>query len=235
MEDIFGKALLDYQNGNDWEDIKTHSSVAGEDVMPLPYLFRNFDEMPVLEQMALKLCKGRILDIGCGAGPHSLWLQNNGFAVTALDASKGAVEASRSNGVEKTVHAEILSYSGTTFDTLLLLMNGIGIVGRLAMLGTYLEHFKKLLSPNGQVLMDSSDIIYMYEADDDGGVWIPGDKDYYGEVEFTMKYKGQKSNSFKWLYIDFDTLANAAEAHGFRCELVSQGEHYDYLARLTLK
>lgn len=235
MEDIFGKALLDYQKGNDWEDIKTYSSVAGEDVMPLPYLFRSFDEMPLLEQQALKLCRGSVLDIGCGAGPHSLWLQNNGFEVMALDTSKKAVEVSRLQGIEKTVHSDILQYSGTTFDTLLLLMNGIGIVGRLALLDTYLKHFKKLLNPGGQILMDSSDIIYMYEADQDGGVWIPADSDYYGEVTFTMEYKGQKGNPFYWLYLDFNTLKNAANAHGFICELVSKGEHYDYLARLTPK
>ncbi|MAU26513.1 MAG: SAM-dependent methyltransferase [Muricauda sp.] len=235
MEDIFGKALLDYLEGNDRENIKTNSSVAGKDLMPLSYLFRAFEEMPLLEQKALELCKGSVLDIGCGAGPHSLWLQNHGFKVTALDSSKGAIDTCRSLGIEKTVHCGVLDYSGTTFDTLLLLMNGIGIVGRLALLVTYLEHFKKLLNPGGQVLMDSSNIIYMYEEDDDGGVWIPGDRDYYGEVEFTMEYKGQKSPSFYWLYLDFNTLENAAMAHGFTCDLVSQGEHYDYLARLTLK
>ena len=72
MSDIFGNALLDYQNGHYTEDIITFSSLDEKDVIPLPYLFRDFDTMPLLEQKALELCNGEILDIGCGAGSHSL-------------------------------------------------------------------------------------------------------------------------------------------------------------------
>ena len=231
--DIFGKAVLDYQNGNYIEDIKTFSSLDETDTIPLPYLFRNYGEMPVIEQKALQLCRGSILDIGCGAGSHSLYLQEKEFQVTALDSSKGAISTCKKRGVKSTQHTSILDFKNQKFDTLLLLMNGIGIVGKLELLKTYLSHFKSLLNPNGQILLDSSNIIYMFDTDEDGGYWIPESKGYYGEVEFTMKYNGEIGKPFSWLYLDIKTLQKVARESKFECELVSEGDHYDYLARLT--
>jgi len=232
--DIFGKAVLDYQNGNLPEDIITYSSLDEEALIPTSYLFRSFKEMPEIEQKALQSCKGDVLDIGCGAGSHSLYLQEKGHAVVALDNSKGAIETCRLRGVKHTVHSNILDYSGQKFDTLLLLMNGIGLAGNLADLSQFLSHLKLLLRETGQILLDSSDIIYMFDPDEDGGYWIPAKEHYYGEVEFTMHYKDLKGIPFKWLYIDFNTLQLNTSSIGLSCELVSEGEHYDYLARLTL-
>ena len=235
MIDVFGMALKDYQNGQYTEDIKTFSSLDEEDVIPVPYLFRTFDEMPKIEQKALELARGNVLDIGAGAGSHSLYLQNKGLKVTALDNSEGAISVCKARGVESTVKNSILNYSEENFDTLLLLMNGVGLAGKLKNLSAFLQHLASLLQPNGQILLDSSDIVYMFEQDDDGGYWIPDDGSYYGEVEFEMEYKGHKSKPFDWVYVDINTLQNACESNGFNCELVISGEHYDYLARLTLK
>ncbi|PIE99960.1 MAG: SAM-dependent methyltransferase [Maribacter sp.] len=240
--DVFGKALLDYLKGDHDRDITTYSSLDEEDTIPVPYLFRGYKEMPKIEQKALDLCHGNILDIGCGAGSHSLYLQEKGLQVTALDQSVGAVACCNSRGVKNTVNSPILDYNGQKYDTLLLLMNGIGIVGRLKLLKTYLEHFKSLMLPNGQILLDSSDIIYMFEEDE---TEKNGDKtnnhegmaadenDYYGEVDFTITYKGVSSNSFPWLYLDYTTLWHAALECHLNCELIKKGNHYDYLARLT--
>ncbi|MFC4097549.1 class I SAM-dependent methyltransferase [Euzebyella saccharophila] len=232
-KDILGQALLDYQNENYSEDITTYSpTLDEEDVMPLPYLFRDYSQMPQLEKKALRLCKGKVLDIGAGSGSHSLYLQEKKVDVTALDNSSGAIETCRLRGVEKTILQPILEYSGETYDTLLLLMNGIGLAGRAANLNTFLKHLTSLLKPNGQILLDSSDIIYMFEEDEDGGVWVPNTGNYYGEVDFQMTYKEQKGKTFNWLYLDYKSLENAAELAGLSCEMVLEGEHYDYLARL---
>ncbi|WP_121068541.1 class I SAM-dependent methyltransferase [Maribacter vaceletii] len=232
--DIYGQALLDYQKGNYTEDITTYLSLEEEDTLPLPYLFRNFKEMPALEKKALKLCKGTILDIGCGAGSHSLELQNKELPVTSIDFSKGAIEASELRGVKNAIHTNLYDFKGQKFDTLLLLMNGIGIAEKVNKLDKFFSHLKSLLKPNGQILLDSSDIIYMYEDDEDGGYWIPEGIDYYGEVSFHMEYKGKKSNTFPWLYLDFNTLQRAANYNHLDCELVFEGDHFDFLARLTL-
>ena len=232
--DILGKALLDYQSGNYSEDIKTYSSFDEEDIIPLPYLFRSYDDMPTLEQKAMQLCKGTVLDIGCGAGSHSLYLQKKHFEVTALDSSLCAIATCKARGLTETVNIPIAAYSEKKYDTLLLLMNGIGLAGTLSYLGDFLEHLKLLLKKDGQILLDSSDLIYMFEQDDDGGYLIPASETYYGEVSFKISYKGQHSDLFPWLYLDFNTLSRAAELQNLRCELIGEGEHYDYLARLTV-
>ena len=142
MNDIFGQALLDYQNNDYTEDIVTKSSLDEEDILPLPYLFRSFDEMPPIEQKALQLCKGKVLDIGAGAGSHSLYLQNKGFDVTALDSSKGSTDVCKLRGIKKAVHGSLLDYADSSFDTLLMLMNGIGLVGEIGSLTDYFSHLK---------------------------------------------------------------------------------------------
>ncbi|AXP81737.1 Malonyl-acyl-carrier protein O-methyltransferase [Mariniflexile rhizosphaerae] len=230
MKDLFGKALLDYQNGHYTEDIITSTNISEEDDLPLPYLFREFKEMPKQEQKALKLAKGRVLDVGCGAGSHSLYLQEKGFQVKAIDISKGAIEVAKQRGV---LHAEVKNIldESERFDTILLLMNGTGIFQELVNVSKYLTHLKSLLNPNGQILIDSSDIKYMYE-DEDGGFWMDMNANYYGELDYYLSYKGKQEAPMKWLYLDFEKLQLACETVGLTCELVLEGDHFDYLARL---
>ena len=231
MKDLFGKALLDFQNGNYSEDITTSTNISDEDALPLPYLFRDYKDMPKLEQKALKLSKGSVLDVGCGSGSHSIYLQKKGFKVKAIDISKGAIEVSKQRGV---LRADILNIldEAETFDTILLLMNGTGIFQELTQVSQYLSHLKSLLNPNGQILIDSSDIKYMYE-DEDGGYWMDMNSSYYGELDYFLSYKGEKEALMKWLYLDIETLKLACETLGLRCELVFEGAHFDYLAKLS--
>lgn len=234
MKDLFGKAMLDYHTGNKPENLITETSISEEDVLEVSYLFRSFEEMPVLEQKALQLAAGKVLDVGCGAGSHSLYLQHEKkLPVTAIDLSENAVKVCQLRGVNDAKVQDVMKLSGEKYDTILLLMNGAGMCGKLKNISKFLTHLKSLLNENGQVLVDSSDIIYMFDEDEDGGKWIPGDTEYYGEVAYTVSYKGETEKPFDWLYIDYNTLQNAAQANGLDCELVLEGEHFDYLARLT--
>ncbi|RSK39179.1 class I SAM-dependent methyltransferase [Mangrovimonas spongiae] len=232
MKDIFGKALLDYHNGNYTEDITTATNISDEDTLPLPYLFRSYNNMPKLEQKALQLAKGTVLDIGCGSGSHSLYLQEKGLQVKAIDISKGAVKVAKKRGVKNVALASVLNET-ETFDTILLLMNGTGIFQEIAQVSKHLTHLKSLLNPNGQILIDSSDIAYMYE-DDDGGLWIDTNANYYGELDYFLSYKGEQELPMKWLYLDFNTLYTACKAVGLECDLIMEGDHFDYLAKLSL-
>jgi SAM-dependent methyltransferase len=235
MKDLFGKAILDYQTGNNPQNLITETSISEEDEMSVAYLFRDYKEMPKLEKKALKMAKGRVLDIGCGAGSHSLYLQNEAkLDVTAIDISPSAIKACKLRGIKNTIAGDVMQLENEKFDTLLLLMNGAGMCGRLSRISDFLQKLKYLLNPGGQILLDSSDIIYMFDEDEDGGKWIPTDMEYYGEVIFNIAYKGEKEEPFNWMYIDYNTLQNAAHANGLNCELVLEGEHYDYLAKLTL-
>lgn len=240
MKDLFGKAILDYQTNNSPENLITETSISEEDEMSVDYLFRNFAAMPKIEKKALELSKGRILDVGCGAGSHSLYLQNDmNLDVNAIDISKNAIEACKLRGIKNAFVQDIMTIDEQDkFDTILLLMNGTGIFGKLKKAPEFLQKLKSLLTEGGQILIDSSDIIYMYDEDesDDSevGYWIPGDVDYYGEVEFTISYKNETEKPFNWLYLDYNTLQNAANDNGLKCELVLEGEHFDYLARLSV-
>lgn len=232
MTDILGNALLDYYNKNYTEDIITESTISEADEMPLPYLFRSYKDMPTLEQKAMQLASGKTLDVGCGAGNHSLYLQNvKKLNVSAIDISKGAIEVTQLRGVKNSECKNLFEVT-ETYDTILLLMNGIGLCGKLDRINLFLQHLKKLLTTDGQILLDSSDISYMFDKDEDGSFWVNPDE-YYGEVEFTMSYKSETSTAFDWLYLDFNTLQNACHANGLVCDLVLEGEHFDYLARIT--
>lgn len=233
MKDVFGRAILDFQTHNAPEDLITETNISEADTMSVAYLFRSYTGMPKIEQKALQLAKGKILDVGCGAGSHSLILQEKGFEVTAIDISQNAVKACQLRGIKNARTLHLLELENESFDTILLLMNGTGIFGTLATTTTYLQKLKSLLTPNGQILIDSSDIIYMFDQDDDGAYLVPADG-YYGELTFTVRYKGQTEDPFPWLYLDYNTLQNAAHANGLQCELLLEGDHFDYLARLTL-
>ena len=233
MKDLFGKAILDYQTRNNPEDLITETSISEADEMSVAYLFRDFSEMPKLEQKALELSKGRVLDVGCGAGSHSLHLQNErNLALTSIDISQNAIKACELRGLKNAIVQDVMQLNNEKFDTILLLMNGAGMCGRLKNIGKFLEKLKSLLSENGQILLDSSDIIYMFDEDEEGGKWIPAEMDYYGELVFDIHYKGEKEEPFNWMYIDYNTLQNAAHANGLQCELILEGEHFDYLAKL---
>ncbi|QBN18682.1 class I SAM-dependent methyltransferase [Flavobacterium nackdongense] len=234
MKDLFGKAILDFQTDNSPEDLITETNISESDEMSVAYLFRSYNEMPQLEQKALQLAKGKVLDVGCGAGSHSLTLQNDrNLDVTSIDISPNAIQACKLRGLKNAKVQDMLTLENEKFDTILLLMNGTGIFGTLAATPKFLQKLKSLLTPNGQILIDSSDIIYMFDDDEDGGKWITGDG-YYGELTFTVSYKNETETTFPWLYLDYNSLQNAAFANGLQCELIQEGEHFDYLARLSI-
>ncbi|WP_109434832.1 bifunctional 2-polyprenyl-6-hydroxyphenol methylase/3-demethylubiquinol 3-O-methyltransferase UbiG [Aquimarina sp. AU119] len=232
--DVFGKAIKDFYNKEYTEDIVVKADDFDDDHIPIPYLFRSYPEMPKIEQKALDISYGKVLDVGCGAGSHSLFLQDKKkLDVTAIDISEGAVEICKKRGIQNALTQDIFQYNHTSFDTILFLMNGSGIIGTLSNIDMFFTHIKRLLIPGGQILMDSSDISYLFQ-DDDGGFWVDASAGYYGEMRYSLQYKNQESEKFDWLYIDYNTLQNAANTNGFLTELLFEGENNDYLARLTL-
>jgi len=232
MKDLFGKAILDFQTNNYPEDLITETSISEADEMSVAYLFRTYEQMPKLEQKALELAKGKILDVGCGAGSHSLFLQNEiNLDVTSIDISPKAIKACELRGLKKTRIQNVVAIEKEKFDTILLLMNGTGVFGTLKQTPKFLQKLKSLLNPNGQILIDSSDIIYMFDDDSDLRKSI-NVKGYYGELTFTILYKNETEDPFPWLYLAYNTLYNVALDNDLQCELILEGEHYDYLAKM---
>lgn len=255
LHDPMGSAILEYQKTGKAARLRVLSSMFEEDEIPVAHLFRGIEDMPELERTALDLTRGRVLDIGAGAGCHSIILQSRGLDVTSVDISPLSCEAMKLRGLRDVRCLDILEdgragesglardsghavrsgedgqawYHG--YDTILMLMNGTGIAGTVEDLAPMLKTVSGLLAPGGSILIDSSDLQYLYR-NDDGSIDIDLCGAYYGEVDYRMVYRNVKGKPFNWLYADFSLLHSAALKCGLSCEMVSEGEHYDYLARI---
>jgi len=231
MSDFLGKAIADFHGGNR-EELKISINGEQDDPMDLRIFFRNFDHMNGIEQTALNLSKGRILDIGAAAGCHSLHLQNKGEDVTALEISQHACDVMKDLGVQHIIQKDIFDHHHEKYDTLLLLMNGLGMGTTLEGCTKLLTHLTNLLADGGQILADSSDLKYMFEVEEGVYEFDLNDK-YYGEVIFELEYKGEKGEPFPWVYISPDALEDICKNLDLSLEFVHYGEHYDYLAKIS--
>jgi SAM-dependent methyltransferase len=230
--DPIGQAILDYAKNKKPFDIIVSSDICEDDIIPIEVLFRNLKDMPEIEKKALKLCKGKVLDVGAGAGIHCQELIKNGLSTHALDSSQGSIEYLKNIGVSATLCSFESFDSKTKFDTILMLMNGIGIAGTLANLEKTLLKAKSLLQEGGQLICDSSDIRYLYE-DEDGSMWMDLNSEYYGNFRFQMHYKKISGPWFDWLYVDYDNLHRVATKVGFKSVKIMEQENH-FLAQLTL-
>ena len=230
--DPMGAAIMDYLRNGRAGTLRVFSSQFEEDEIPVADLFRELEDMPELEQRALEMARGRILDVGAGSGCHSLALKKMGKEAVAIDISPLSVEVMKERGLD----ARLVNFYdpgfNEKFDTVLMLMNGTGIIGNLDNISAFFDRIKELLNPGGTLLIDSSDLRYLFE-EEDGSLMIDLADDYYGQLDYQMQYGDVLGESFDWLYLDYNTLAYYAEEAGFKAEIVAEGEHYDYLARLT--
>ncbi|MCG8615428.1 MAG: methyltransferase domain-containing protein [Desulfobacterales bacterium] len=227
--DPLGAMLTDYMDGRTDAFVRVDSTLLEMSEMTGDIMFRNQADMNDLETTALSLCRGRTLDVGAGSGCHSLALQAAGFDVTAMDISPGCIDVMERRGVEKRLLKSLFSLKEDRFNTLLMLMNGIGICGTIEGLNFFFQHIRGILTHGGQVLADSTDLTAIYT----NLALIPGEEEtYYGETEFTMTYGDIRGEPFEWLYIDYATLAFYAEFHGWRCEQVLKRPDGKFLARI---
>lgn len=232
--EILGKALHSYYNGREDATIIVHSPEFDPDEQLASYYFRGFEQMPEIEKTALNLCFGNCLDIGAAAGCHTLELQKRNIEVTAMELSNIACEIMSFRGVKNVINQDIFDTSKTKYDTLLMLMNGIGLVQSLEGLKKFLKHIKSYMNPGAQLIFDSANLIYLFQDEDSNEAVIDLNDSYYGEMEFQMEFEGMKSDPFTWLYVDFDTLCYYAEVEGFMPELIMQDDNFQYLARLVM-
>jgi SAM-dependent methyltransferase len=235
QSDPIGKAVSNFFHFKDNTPIVVHSSVIEDEELPPDYFFRKYSEMPQIERIALKNCTDRILDVGACAGSHSLYLQKKGYDVTALDISQLCCETMVQRGVKKVICSDVFDFQNAEFDTILLLMNGIGIAGTPNGLQNLFLQLKKLLSRNGKILVDSSDLVYLYEQPDGSVLFDLNSNRYYGEIDYQLSYKDETGQPFSWLFADQVMLSDVAELTGFSTRIIEYGPHYDYLAEITQK
>ena len=233
-DDVFGRALMDHLIESTPENLIVHSDITEPEIYPIEHFFRTFESFPELEKKAMRECQGKVLDVGAGSGIHSLYLQEVGMDVTAIDISAICIDIMKKRGITNARHQDFFDIKHEKYDTLLMMMNGFGIMGRVQRIDAFFTKAKTLLKDGGQILFDSSDLIYLFE-EEDGSYLIDLSKGYYGEVTFQMEYKGEKGTAFPWLFADFHLIEDYAEKNGFKAEKLMDGENFHYLARLTLK
>ncbi|MGQ9836494.1 MAG: class I SAM-dependent methyltransferase [Cyanobacteriota bacterium] len=197
-------------------------------------------ELPETEALALDLCRGRVLDIGAGTGRHALLLQERGLSVWALDRSPVALQIMEERGILKRIKADIFQWQGLEFrfDTLLMLMNGVGLVGSLAGLDRFLTLAQDWIQPTGQLLLDSTDLGDLGdESLEDELVAAEKSTDETNPparvVHFTPEYQGQRGDPLPWLFVGPETLLQHAQAAGWQAQIIYQEPGGAFLARLT--
>jgi SAM-dependent methyltransferase len=230
----YGQSLLDFFNGDISAKFVVHRDDGLTSDLPASVFFRKPSDFSPLEQMAMKLCRGYVLDVGAGAGCHSLALQDQGIRVLAIDVSPDAIEIMSKRGVKECQHVDVFEFHGGPFDTLLMMLHGIGMVEDLSGLDRFLYHAHKLLKPDGQIVCDSLDV----RCTDDPGHLVYQEANrragrYFGQVRMRFDYKGQAGPSFGWLHVDPETLVDHAERIGWSCQVVCREDGGDYLAQLT--
>lgn len=228
-KDPLGRMMLDYFNGQKQVYVEVESTTLDMWKMDGEVMFRTITTMSHLEKKALSLCRGKILDIGAGSGCHTLYLQKKGHLVDSLDISPGCVEVMTKRKIPCVIHDSLFSLEDKKYDTLLMLMNGLGICGSLDGLNLFFQFIKSVLSPKGQIIADSTDLASLHAS------LSLTEGSYYGETEFIMSYEKIIGDSFEWLYIDFTTLQTLAGFHGFACEKIMTDKADRYLARITFK
>jgi SAM-dependent methyltransferase len=227
-KDIFGLAVESFYNTGDPTPINVHNKDFFDDEIPVDYLFRNYANMPLTEQKAIDLCQGKVLDVGCCAGSHSLELKARNHQVLPIDISEKCIKVCQKRGLQEAKVIDFYQLQPQKFDTILLLMNGIGIAKNLENLSSFFQKLKQLMHAESKVILDSSDLIFLYEDE------LLDDSTYYGEMMFQTSYKGAESEPFPWLYLDYNLLKTKAKTQGFTCQLIHEDDHYGFLAQLQL-
>jgi SAM-dependent methyltransferase len=224
--DILGSAIESYFLSKDDTPVRVFINRNEEPEMHPSIFFRHYRNMLKYEKIALKESQGKVLDLGCGAGCHALYLQGKGLDVTAVEISKKSAKVAQKRGVEKVINEDWRNLSLKNFDTVLVLMNGMGLAESPAELKIMFRKLKGFLSKSGSILIDSTDVTYA-KAD-----WPMLDSEYFGKVQFELKYKG-KTQCFPWLFIDFETAIQTAKSIRLHVEVLERARNGHFLLRLS--
>lgn len=224
--DILGSAIESYFLSKDDTPVRVFINKNEEPEMYPSIFFRPYKNMLKYEKIALKESQGKVLDLGCGAGCHALYLQGKGLDVTAVEISKKSAKVAQKRGVEKVINEDWRNLSLKNYDTVLVLMNGMGLAESPTELKTMFRKLKSFLSKSGTILIDSTDVTYA-KAD-----WPMLDSEYFGKVQFELKYKG-KTQRFPWLFVDFETAVQTAKSVKLNVEVLERARNGHFILKLS--
>ncbi len=156
IRDAYGRALLaQYESGEPTaEFVERDDGYLDTGADPGAY-FESYRAWPAAERRAVRFARGRVLDIGCGAGRHALYLQEKGFDVTGIDSSPGAIKVCKLRGLKKALVrsiAEINGFKPGSFDTVLMLGNNFGLFGSAAGAKRLLKALSRITSQGARII-----------------------------------------------------------------------------------
>jgi 2-polyprenyl-3-methyl-5-hydroxy-6-metoxy-1,4-benzoquinol methylase len=169
MSDPLGAALMDYLTiGQAVISVEREDGrISREDIA---LHFRDYRQWPQAEKSALAFAAGRVLDIGCGAGRHALYLSTQGSSVVAVDKSPGAIVVCQRRGVEHAYRVAGLEDAIRTapgqFDTILMLWGNFGLFGNLNRADRLLRRIRKVCAPGARILAASADPNNLTKSED---------------------------------------------------------------------
>lgn len=222
----FGQALLAYWRGNESTTLIHEFKTGQKKSLPVSVFFRTPSEFFSTEN-AFVYCRGRILVVGAGTGVHALELEKQGYEVTAIDICPQAVQIMKERGIKDARQKDFLQFVGESYDTIFMLGQNIGMCETLKGMKGLLNRCKKLLRPNGQLLVNSVDESESHDT--------PTQQRYPGELEFRLCYEGDIGPWMRWLHVDFDTLKLHALKCGWSTDNLIDTEEGAFLARLIPK
>jgi|TARA_B110000285_G_scaffold225800_1_gene284555 SAM-dependent methyltransferase len=231
---VFEQSIIKYHLSKTEFPFSVRTNFGDDQTYYASYFYRSYEVMPDIEQLALDNCKGKILDVGAGTGSHSLYLQEKGFDVTAIEISESFCEVLIERGVKSVLCQDYYTLKGLKFDTAIFMMNGIGISKTIDGFIKLLNKLKELLNKDGVAYIDSADIIYMFDTPEDLK-YYEEEVEYYGEIEYHVSDDKNNDPPFQWLFIDKKMLSYIAEANGFGCEIMLENDYKAYLAKLWIK
>ena len=228
------RALLAFEGGDRDASVTVIDDLGDVESLPASWFFRSVAEMPDLERLALESCRGTVLDLGAGAGSHTLILQDRGRVVTAVEILPELVDLLRRRGMKDARPGSLHEPPTGRWDTLLLLMNGWGLAETLSGLERFLSRAHRLLGPGGRIIADSTDMRPLASGKGTGeeGQPIREDGRYVGEVQFQLEFDGHRGDPFSYLYVDPDTLARVAGRTGWTVEIAGSGPDGAFLSVL---
>lgn len=159
QKDAYGAELMAvYQGANDtFEIVEREDGLISVSRWPQRY-FADYAAWLKREKQAIRLVKGRVLDIGCGAGRHGLYLQKKGLDVMGIDNSPGAIKVCRLRGYRKLKLmsiAQIHKFKPESFDSVIMMGNNFGLFGSYKQARRLLKHLCRITSPDGQIIAET--------------------------------------------------------------------------------
>jgi len=203
------------------------------DAMKIKGYFSEYEEWSQIEQKAMQYVKGRVLDIGCGAGRHSLYLQQKGFYARGIDISPLAVEICKSRGLKnvEVMSIEEIDFKPNSFDTIIMMGNNFGLFGSFKKAQRLLKRFHKMTPKNALIIATTRD---PYKTDN------PAHLQYHklnrrkgrmgGQVRIRSRFRPYTGEWFDYLMVSKEEMKEILKGTGWKVKEFIDSEGSQYIA-----